>query len=198
MKNPAAYAKLRFVGLESGRGITAMFNPNQVSISHGYAHGRHVVPGRSHPLYGGGAGNAETIELTLYLDGDRGRSDGRQRFEGIDVFDQPNAPKLDVMSEIRVYQSMVLPHDAAKDGSYGVPEEYLVQWGTILNAKVLVTNVGVNVTEMTPQGGALRATVTLSMEVVEYRNRTTWLFLNDDGEDFDGTPQLEVRHGTQR
>lgn len=179
MINPQAAIKLLFVGKLSKRTIRAMFNPSQVSIGHGFAHGSHAIPGRSHPIYGGGAGRPETIGMTLRLDGDRGRVGTKPRFHGASVSATERRP-LDIMPEIHELKSMVLPHSPNRDDAYGTPEPWLVEWGTILNATVLVHSVDANITMMLPNGTALLADVTIAMEVVEFTNRTTWTYLKDD------------------
>lgn len=198
MRNPASYTKLRFIGMSSRRTIEAMFNPPEVAIAHGFAHGSHAIAGRHSPLYGGGAGKQKTVSLALPLDGDRGRMSNRPRFEGISVFNDPAPRGLSIADDIAAYMSMVLPHDLAQDGAYGTPEMWIVQWGTTLNARVLVEDVSQRVTAMLPDGSPMRAEITIDMRIVAMRNVTDWSFLNGKDDSLDNTPNLESLSDNQR
>jgi hypothetical protein len=179
MRNPDNLVRGRMIGAKSRRVIPFMYNPTELPSSHGWSHGRQGVPGRSHPVYGGGEGTAETFTVVLFLDGDRGRSDARARADGSRAASGPPVP-IDVMPEVNALRSLVKPHDPNMDGAYGVPENVFVSMGTLLRAECSVHRVAPVITEMLPDLTALRATVTVDLEIVANSNQTTWLFLSSE------------------
>lgn len=180
--NPINLVKGRFVQTPTGIVVPFMFNPTEVAIDDGWEWGQTRMPLRSHPFYGGGAGAEESFNFTLFLDGDRGRSDIRRARQLAAVATNtfvPAATPLDVMPEINQIRQFVRPHDTEQDGSYGVPAKLLINLGTVLNAEVEIDSTRVIVTEFTPKLEALRATVEIQGHINSRFNSTDWAFTSN-------------------
>lgn len=169
----------RFIGMRSRRVIPFMFNPDVISIDHGWSWGSHTPFGRSHPLYGGGVGEDEIISFTLYFDGDRGRSDSKLSFVAAES-GHPNPYQdvpLDVMPEINRVRAMKLPYDDEYGIAYNMPETFFLSIGKSLRAEVSIRSVGTKLTAFLPIDLAvLRGETTITCHIEHMANQTSWAF----------------------
>lgn len=176
-RNPSKITRGRFVQVSTGIIIPFMFNPTTVDRTHGFSHGSQPIPGRSHPVYGGGAGMEETISFTLRLEGDRGRSDRRRSLGTVGLTDIVG---LDVMPEINQLRALKLPHDANLDGAYGVPDRLLLNLGTFFSGQVKIDTITERILEWSPLLEVLRADLDISCHVESDLNETDWTFVSSE------------------
>jgi len=174
--NPSRFTKGRFVQVSTGIIVPFMFNPTTVARDHGWSWSEQAIPGRSHPFYQGGTGMAESISFTLFLDGDRGRSDRRRSLAEVGFQDVP----IDLSPEINQLRQLKLPHDVEFDGAYGVPDRLLLNLGTWFSGQVQLDSVNDRVTEWTPKLEPLRAEVDIEAHVIVESNETDWLFFSSE------------------
>lgn len=177
---PVNLVKGRFVQRSTGIVTPFMFNPTQITGAHGWTRGSKPIPGRSHPHRSGGHGNEEQWNLSLYHDGDRGRVGTRPRFEG-DIPINPFIPNvgLDVMPEVNVLRSFVLPNDPDLGEAYGIPDTYFLTIGSAIRAEVEVDEVEWSLDYFTPKLEVVRAVADVRLTVVKLYNTTNWIFINE-------------------
>lgn len=146
-----------------------MFNPTEVPRAHGWGWTKQTVPGRSHRFIGGGAGSDENHNLTLWLDGERGRADRRRAGENV----QPS-----VQGILNDWHSLTLPYDPGLGGAHGTPEPVTLVMGDMLPAvRVVIDNVAERGVFFTRKMETYKAVVSVDFTVLEAANVTSWLFL---------------------
>lgn len=145
------------------RGIVKvfMFNPPSVSDSKGPEYGWQSPVGASHPVAQWGAGGKRTISFKLHLDGDRG-----QLARG--------GNSLDITEEIRFYQSLTYPLQYESGFAAVNPSKVLFTWGTLYQGvECIVEGANPEITQFTPKGEPIRATISLSLAEVVRRSKTS-------------------------
>lgn len=143
-----------------------MFNPTEISRTDGWAWGHHGVPGVSHPVISGGHGKGRMITFTVYLDGDRGRSDKRQRFPNTDAVGDSSAQPLDVTDDINWYRQFTYPvpvqANSLRDRG---PSRIILSFGPLFpGVECVVHDVNTQVVQWTPFLEPQRATIQLHLE----------------------------------
>jgi len=153
-------------------------NPNDLSFTVGYNYPDTGIPGGSHPVTQAGGGKAAPIRFTLRLDADIGYRH-RRRFSG----NQPNSRslrgertqedgsqwgELSVQDEMNWYLSMVVPggNNARLGDPDSVPYVLLFTFGSLFRGtRVVVTDIGVKVLQLTPELKPMRADLAMNLKV---------------------------------
>jgi len=179
--NPLKRAKGSIYMTQSRRVIRFMFNPTSIGGDHSWAWGSQTIPGRSHPHKAGGSGGDENFGMALWLDGDRGRSDFRQKSSGFDQDLIVGDTALSIEPELNDLRSLTLPHDPDLQGAHGEPEMVILRLGRTIPGRVCVVNsVSWNVTMFTKDLAPYKATVDVSFSVFEELNQSDWYFMADN------------------
>lgn len=163
-----AIKKGYIVNRRTGKMHPFMFNPTEIGREDAWEWAEHKVPGASHPILSGGTGGGRSISFTLYFDGDRGRSDLREK--GPSTRDNKpvaagNPLSLDISDELSFYQSYTYPHvpaDLYKDRG---PDRLVLNYGTFFKGiECVMTTCAINITAFTPMLEPMRATVRLILK----------------------------------
>lgn len=180
---------ISFVGMDSSLSVVFMYNPAEVVRRHGWNHGSASVPGRSHPAYGGGSGDEETVSFTLQLDADRGNFERRMRrnpnandFEFFDSLTQQDAlnggPQLSQLENLRPvmdeFHQLVLPEGVLSqpEGGYGVPARVFLDLGSVIQAEVEFDSIEEGIFHYGLQHNVLKANLSVTAHVIEQSNLT--------------------------
>lgn len=132
-----------------------MFNPNDFNDTHPPTYGSLQVPGASHPQYQYGAGGERLISFDLYLDGDRGRANQRQKGVSTD-----SGIPLNVMDELFFYRGLVFPLVYGDTFANVFPPLVLFSFGPVYNnVRVIVKKADWKITYWTPKLEPVRAIV---------------------------------------
>jgi hypothetical protein len=133
-----AKAKLWNVSVDNPTSVDVMFNPTDYGIDRGASYAELDVPGLGTPILQFIRGEAQTLSLTLFLDG----SDGRQ-------------PVTDALNKLRAFVTI--------DGNLHAPPICLFQWGD-QSFQGVVTSLKEKFSLFDSDGNVVRATVTLSLK----------------------------------
>jgi Contractile injection system tube protein len=131
-------AKLWNVSVSSPSFVEVMFNPTDYGIDRGANYAELDVPGLGTPILQFIRGEAQTLSLTLFLDG----SDGRQ-------------PVNDSLNKLRAFVTI--------DGTLHSPPVCLFQWGD-QSFQGVVTSLKEKFSLFDSDGNVVRATVTLTLK----------------------------------
>ena len=131
-------AKLWNVSVNPPTSIDVMFNPTDYGIDRGASYAELDVLGLDTPILQFLRGEAQTLSLTLFLDG----SDGRQ-------------PVTDTLDALRAFVTI--------DGELHAPPICLFQWGD-QSFQGVVTTLKEKFSLFDSDGNVVRATVTLSLK----------------------------------
>lgn len=161
--------KGRIVNRRTGEVHPFMFNPTEISREDAWEWAEHKIPGASHPIASGGTGGKRIISFTLYFDGDRGRSELRERFTGQTTENQRvpagDPRSLDISDELDFYRSYTyprIPTDVFQDRG---PDRLILSYGTwFKRVECTMHSCSVVVTATTPFGEPLRATAKIQLE----------------------------------
>lgn len=172
-----------------------MYNPETVYRDHGYAHGSAQIGGRSHPFYGGGCGEEETIRFRLVLDADRGYLERR-------ISNNPNVldpawyswklaedafrgyTDVDTLEDlgpvIDLFRTLVLPEDtkSAPLGDYGVPPRYFLDLGSVAQEEVGFDKITVEYDKYSPRLTVIKAYIDVVCHVVRQKNLTNAILMS--------------------
>jgi hypothetical protein len=131
-------AKLWNVSIPNPTCVEVMFNPTDYGIDRGASYAELDVPGLDTPILQFIRGEAQTLSLTLFLDG----SDGRQ-------------PVIKALNQLRAFVTI--------DGNLHAPPICLFQWGD-QSFQGVVTSLKEKFSLFDSSGNVVRATVTLSLK----------------------------------
>ena len=190
---------ISFIDSDASVTVTFMYNPAEVVRRHGWSHGRAPIPGRSHPMYGGGAGDEETFTFTLQLDADRGNYERRLRrnpngseFEVFDALVQQDAgrggPALSQLENLRPlldqFGQLVKPEGlpGQPEGGYNVPSRVFLDLGSVIQGEVGIDNVEEGIFHYGPQLNVMKANLTLQGHIVEHSNVTDLILIERSDE----------------
>lgn len=185
---------ISFIGKDESLNVTFMYNPAEVVKRHGWAHGMEPIPGRSHPAYGGGAGDEETFSFTMQLDADRGNFEQRlsrnpngNDFQVFDALVQQDAvnggPRLDQLENLRPlldkFGQLVKPegYQGQPEGGYGVPARIFLELGSVLRGEVGIDNVEEGIFYYGPLLNVMKANLTIQGHIIEHSNVTNTVLL---------------------
>jgi hypothetical protein len=187
-KNRVVKGYINFIENAISTRVPFMFNPAQVRRSHGWDHNAEPVPGRSHPMYSGGAGTEESFSMTLVLDADRGTLERRRSNNSIlgnveDFIARVNTPDplpLSSVEDLRPlldkFMQFTMPGEqkGSISGSYGVPRRALISLGSVLGGtrEIGIDDVAETITKYGSQLNVLKATLSIDAHVVERLNVT--------------------------
>ena len=136
-----AKAKLWNVSVKTPTFVEVMFNPTDYGIDRGANYAELDVPGLKTPILQFVRGEAQTLSLTLFLDG----SDARK-------------PVNEALKALRTFVCI--------DGELHSPPVCLFEWGDV-KFQGVVTSLKEKFSLFDPDGNVVRATVTLSLKSYE-------------------------------
>lgn len=192
----AVKGTVSFIGEDENMTVEFMYNPAEFRRSHGFSHGSQAIPGRSHPMYGGGAGDAEEFSFTLQLDADRGNYEKRlsrnpngNDFEVFDAMVLQDAgrnfpeggPDISQVENLRpLIESMfqfVRPEGFSNQpgGEYGVPARIFLNLGSVFRGEVGFDNMEENIFHMGALLNVMKANLQVRGHVIEHSNVTDTL-----------------------
>lgn len=184
---PAKRGTISFMHQDASLSVVFMYNPGEVVRSHGFSHGKEAIPGRSHPMYGGGAGDEESFNFTLQLDADRGNYELRMqrnpRANDFTVFDELmqvdgllGGPQPEQLENLRPllnqFFQLVSPDglQGQPEGAYGVPARIFIDLGAVLKGEIGVDNLQEGIFHYGPSHNVLKATLQMKGHVIEHSN----------------------------
>lgn len=185
---------ISFIGKDGSLNVKFMYNPAEVVRRHGFGHGRAAIPGRSHPMYGGGAGDEETFSFSLQMDADRGNFERRKRthpngsdFEVFDALVQQDAanggPQLSQLENLRPllneFFQLVKPEGLTNqpDGGYNVPARIFLDLGSIIQAEVGIDNLEEGTFSYGVRLNVMKANLRVQGHVIEHSNVTNTILV---------------------
>lgn len=183
---------ISFIGEDENLAVTFMYNPAEFTRRHGFAHGRQAIPGRSHPMYGGGAGDEESISFTLQMDADRGNYDRRKSqnpngndFEVFDALVQQDGrnfhtegPDISQLENLRPlidsFFQFVKPEGFSNQpgGEYGVPSRIFLDLGSVFQGEIGIDNIEEGIFHTGVKLNVMKANLRIQAHVIEQSNVT--------------------------
>ncbi len=167
--------------------LSMMFNPASISRSRGWNHGSAQVPGRSTPVYGGGAGSDDTFTFTLPLDADRGFFNQRAARQVVNPQDVQSwftttsdiNDREDLRPHIDQFKQFVLPADkvSGTTGRSGVPQRVFIDLGSALAGEVGIDRIDEELFRFSNTMRIMKADLVISGHMIEESNVTNVQFL---------------------
>ena len=193
---PVRKGTISFMDQDESLTIQFMYNPAEVVRNHGFAHGKVAVPGRSHPMYGGGAGNEQSFSFTLQLDADRGNYEHRlrrnpeggdfQAFDSLMIYDAVRGfldpTQLENLRPIMdQFHQLVLPDGRSGQpyGAYGVPARIFIDLGSVIRGEIGIDDVQEGIFHYGPQQNILKATLQIKGHIRRHTNVTNSILVED-------------------
>ena len=196
------------------RGIiyTFMFNPAELEISKEITLPKETPAGASNPIYNFASGGERLITFTLYLDGDRGRSDGRPKTApgnnsqnrvrdasaanssgltqladaGTNNLMNTSTGKntsLSVMDEVNLLQGLLYPTQYGKTAREVYPYLCMFTFGGAFPAtQVVVKKADPKLIFFTPGLGPVKGTVAMQLGIVKPAYETAAEFAPSEAE----------------
>lgn len=157
-----------------------MFNPESIEVTKAVNYPNETPAGGSHPIYQWASGGEHLLTFTLYLDGDRGRSDSRPKGlnrAGVNQnagagnftnLSNGTSGTLNVMDEVRLLQSLLMPSRYGKTAKDVYPYTCVFTFGeSFPSVVVVVKKADPKLNFFTPQLGTVRSTVSMQLGIVK-------------------------------
>lgn len=206
---------ISFIGQDENLAVTFMYNPGEFTRRGGFAHGSQRIPGRSHPMYGGGAGDEESISFTLQMDADRGNYEKRKSqypngndFEVFDALVQQDGrnfytegPDISQLENLRPLIDSFFQFIRTEGfsnqpgGEYGVPARIFLDLGSVFQGEIGIDNMEEGIFSMGVKLNVMKANLRIQAHVVENSNVTDSLQMERAAK-FDFRPE-RVREGRE-
>lgn len=161
-----------------------MFNPAELEVTKEVIFPKDIPAGGSNPIYNYAAGGERLITFTLYLDGDRGRSEARPRFAKGDA---PKAASGDegtadwsVMPDVNLLQSLLYPSQYGQATRDVYPYVCLFSFGQAFKAvPVIVKKADAKLLYFLADLTPTRATVSMQLGIIKPAYETADEFVRD-------------------
>ncbi len=181
--------EISFIGQDENLSVTFMYNPGEFTRRAGFAHGKQSMAGRSHPMYGGGAGDEESISFTLQMDADRGNYERRKSenpngndFQVFDALVQQDSRNLGAdLSQLENLRPLIdsffqflRPEGFSNQpgGEYGVPARIYLDLGSVFQGEIGMDNIEEGIFSMGVQLNVMKANLRIQAHVIEQSNVT--------------------------
>ena len=189
--------KITFIGEDENLAVTFMYNPAEWTRQHGFSHGQQAIPGRSHPMYGGGAGDEESFSFMLQMDADRGNYERRKGenpngndFEVFDAMVQQDGrnfytegPDISQLENLRPlidsFFQFVHPEGFSNQpgGEYGVPARIYLDLGSVFQGEIGIDNMEEGIFHTGVKLNVMKANLRINGHVIEHSNVTDSLVM---------------------
>ncbi len=179
-----ALAKGSLYVRERGLLYKFMFNPESIDITNEVIFPKDSPAGASNSIYNFASRGERLISFTLYLDGDRGRSDLRQKPSGQNDnraninTGRSDGPSMSIMDEVNLLQSLTFPTQYGRTITEVYPKVCLFTFGEAFQATpVIVKKADPKLSYFHADLSVVRGTVSMQLGEIRPSYQTAEEFL---------------------